>query len=226
MCLVTQPGEQGRRRIEGPSSGVCRRPYHSSRHGPGGCRTAHAGPSDRRARPSSQRRPSTVLVVHSTMRTRPWTQRTCQSRSGGLLGPCAVLSDAGWALFDPAQDRLGPLQVIAPGHPLVPPRDPEVGQRAGQVTAAGRPGLVPPRRCRTACPRGRSPPGSRAGTAPVPGPRSRQAGARREARHRRGWPRPTVPPAASAPCSARSLRPRPAPAGAAPGSAGRPHRRS
>jgi NAD(P)-dependent dehydrogenase (short-subunit alcohol dehydrogenase family) len=41
------------------------------------------------------------------------------------------------ALVDPAQDRLGTLQVITPGHPLIPPRDPEVGQRAGKVTPRG-----------------------------------------------------------------------------------------
>jgi hypothetical protein len=31
-------------------------------------------------------------------------------------------------LVDPAQDRLGTLQVITPGHPLIPSRDPEVSQ--------------------------------------------------------------------------------------------------
>jgi hypothetical protein len=48
--------------------------------------------------------------------------------------------DTGRALVDPAQDRLGTFQVITPGHPLVPPRDPEVGQRADKVTAGCRRG--------------------------------------------------------------------------------------
>src|SRR5712691_1025731 len=41
------------------------------------------------------------------------------------------------ALFDPAQERPGAPQVITPGHPLNPPCNPEVGQRAGQVTPRG-----------------------------------------------------------------------------------------
>jgi len=49
-------------------------------------------------------------------------------------------------LFDPAQDRLSALQVITPGHPLIPPRDPEVGQRASKVTARSSAGAHATRR--------------------------------------------------------------------------------
>src|ERR1700677_3878352 len=41
------------------------------------------------------------------------------------------------ALLDPVQDRRDPLKVRAPVHPLIPPRHPEVSQRAGDVTAGG-----------------------------------------------------------------------------------------
>jgi hypothetical protein len=41
------------------------------------------------------------------------------------------------ALFDPVQDRLGTLKVITPGHPLIPPGHPEVGQRAARSAPAG-----------------------------------------------------------------------------------------
>src|SRR5258708_22831527 len=44
--------------------------------------------------------------------------------------------NAGRSLFDPAQDRLGTAHVITPGRPLIPPRDPEVGQRTDMVTAS------------------------------------------------------------------------------------------
>jgi hypothetical protein len=44
------------------------------------------------------------------------------------------LLDARRALLDPAQDRLATFQAITPGHPLIPPRDPEIGQRADKVT--------------------------------------------------------------------------------------------
>src|SRR5258707_4517253 len=47
-----------------------------------------------------------------------------------------VRLNAGRSLFDPAQDRLGTAHVITPGHPLIPPRDPEVGQPADMVTAS------------------------------------------------------------------------------------------
>src|SRR5215211_6129537 len=57
--------------------------------------------------------------------------------SASLAGP---RSNARRALFDPAQDRLGTFQVITPGHPLVPPRDPEVGQRTDKVMARCPPG--------------------------------------------------------------------------------------
>src|SRR5258708_30280638 len=43
--------------------------------------------------------------------------------------------NAGRSLFDPAQDRLGTAHVITPGRPLIPPRDPEVGQPTDMVTA-------------------------------------------------------------------------------------------
>src|SRR5215470_18807309 len=46
--------------------------------------------------------------------------------------------NAGRSLFDPAQDWLGTAHVITPGHPLIPPRDPEVGQRTDIVTASSR----------------------------------------------------------------------------------------
>src|SRR4029453_3210343 len=48
-------------------------------------------------------------------------------------GPCSIR----------AQDRLGTFQVITPGHSLVPPGAPEVGQRADKVRASCRPGGAP-----------------------------------------------------------------------------------
>ena len=41
---------------------------------------------------------------------------------------------------EPAQDRLDALRAVIPGHPLVSPRDPEVGKRADNVPARCRPG--------------------------------------------------------------------------------------
>ena len=41
-------------------------------------------------------------------------------------------------MLDPAQDRLGTAHVITPGQKLIPPRDPEAGQRADMVTASSR----------------------------------------------------------------------------------------
>src|SRR5690349_19653716 len=46
--------------------------------------------------------------------------------------------NAGRSLFDPAQDRVGAAHVITPGQKLIPPRDPEAGQRADMVTASSR----------------------------------------------------------------------------------------
>jgi hypothetical protein len=55
---------------------ACNSLRHQSRHSPLDCRTVRAVRSYRRAQPSIERKPSIVLVVHSTMRTPPWAQLT------------------------------------------------------------------------------------------------------------------------------------------------------
>ena len=87
----------------------------------------------RRRPPLPAQRPTGRRVLTDTRRaTSFWLDAPSPWRSHRL--------DTGRALVDPAQDRLGTFQVITPGHPLVPPRDPEVGQRADKVTAGCRRG--------------------------------------------------------------------------------------
>ena len=59
---------------------------HQSRHSPLDCRTVRVVPSYRRAQPSIERKPSIVLVVHSTMRIPPWAERTPERRPGIMSG--------------------------------------------------------------------------------------------------------------------------------------------
>ena len=105
--------------------------------------------------PTPSATPSTPAVTCSAAHWTRGTLNTRRATSFWLDAPSPWRShrlDTGRALVDPAQDRLGTFQVIAPGHPLVPPRDPEVGQRADDH----RPRLpawrrMPPITCRTAC---------------------------------------------------------------------------
>ncbi len=80
--------------------------------------------------------PGVVCCVHTARLGR--TERF-RAEAAGRPGPGWSISvarsprlggtrlDARRALVDPAQDRLGTLQGISPRHPLVPPRDPEIG---------------------------------------------------------------------------------------------------
>src|SRR5215475_3458451 len=69
-----------------------------------------------------------------------WQTRSRVPSRFSLTAPHQGVSglNAGWSLVDPAQDRLATSHVIPKGHPLIPPRDPEVGQRADVVTASSR----------------------------------------------------------------------------------------
>src|SRR5207245_10358367 len=79
-----------------------------------------------------------TMAQHSQTVAEPPPESPLGSPRGSVPHTGGVRLKAGRSLFDPAQDRLGTAHVITPGHPLIPPGDPEVGQRADSVTATSR----------------------------------------------------------------------------------------